>query len=114
MFGCTSCTTKYDTRAGNFDIQPNMKSGFSNKCKSCRIKWHIDYRSAIHSTDTIDHVVKDVIKINSKTISDKEAEKLMDVANNLQSKSKIVEVLTLSDMKIFVKQKNYEQGIRQL
>ena len=109
MFGCKDCDVKYKMRAGNFDIVPNMKSGFSNRCKSCRIEWHNKYRTAVHSKDTIDKIAVEIIKITSRTLSDENAEKLMNAANNMRARNRIVESLTLTDMKTFIRQKNYEK-----
>lgn len=104
MFGCRDCTTKYEKRAGNFDITPNMKSGFSNRCKSCRIKWHMEYRKATHVADSIDIIAKKIIKINSRTISDNEAEKLLIAANNMTKNRNLQEGYSWSDLKIISKQ----------
>jgi hypothetical protein len=80
-----------------------MSNGYSNKCKNCRKLWHRKYREATHSDPCIDVVVKNIIKITSKTISDEECKKMLDVVHNLRMKSKVTENYSWQDLKILRK-----------
>lgn len=101
MFGCCDCSVKYQRLQGNFDAQPNMSNGYSNRCKECRKLWHRRYREATHSDTSIDVVVKNIIKITSKTISDKECKKLMEAADNIANRRKFTEDYSWKDLRSF-------------
>lgn len=106
-FVCITCKESYETLEGNFHKNRATVTGYCSDCCECR-----NERNKISRDSRFESVLKfEALQRRSyrtkHNITNELAEKYFKAVNSIKSKNKIVETLTFSDMKLFVKQKNY-------